>query len=132
MRTLGAGELTGINVRHPHRLEHDPILRNGRLREEQRRAHMRALISVPPKAFSPGELARVPRFLVELIRVAPGPLLEDPATAMAHLAAGICLHLGVAPDGKRVRFEYRQERGPCCVRFVVSDDWTVLDEEATP
>lgn len=123
MRTLGAGELPWLRTRDVSRMELSPVLRNTRLRAEQQRAHMRALIAVPPKAFFRGELARIPRFLVELIRVAPGPALADPAASMAHIAAGICLHLGVDPAGPRVRFEYRNERGPWSVRFVVSEDF---------
>lgn len=128
MRTLGAGELPWLRTHDVSRQELNPVLRKTRLRAEQQRAHMRALIVVPPKAFPRGELARIERFLVELIRVAPGAPLTDPATAMAHIAAGICMHLGVDPSGPRVRFTYRQERGPWSVRFVVNDDWTVLEE----
>lgn len=129
MRHLGAGELTGLNALPAHKLERDPVRRNARIRAERTRARMRALISVPPKAFSRGELARVQRFLLELIRVAPGDPIEDAESSLAHIAAGICDHLGVDRTGPRVRLEVRQERGKPSVRFVISDDWTVLDDE---
>lgn len=123
MRLLGAGELTGLKARGLAKQERDPILRNERLRSERQRAHMRALIAVPPAKFRPGELGRIERFHVELVRVAPAqhqlPAEQLPA-ALEPVRSGIALHLG--RDERGIGFVFSQAIGPWSVRFSVHED----------
>lgn len=121
MTLLGSGDLPGLKARGEHRLERDPILRNQRIRTESQRAHMKALIAVPPAKFPRGYLGRVERFAVELTRVAPGSQQLTEAQLAASLEpvlAGVLMHLG-GPE--RCDVTYRQDVGPWAVRFRVSE-----------
>lgn len=123
MRLLGVGELAGLHARGIRKQERDPILRNARIREETQRAHMRALIAIPPAKFP--ELRRIERFHIDLTRVAPAQqqLAEDELHgALEPVRAGLSTHLG-----DRITFELHQAVGPWAVRFTVHDDSPVAD-----
>ncbi len=131
MRLLGTGELAGLKARGLAKQEFDPILRNGRIREERRRAHMRALIAVPPRDFPRAELGRVERFVVELVRVAPSNhqlvATEVPAS-LEPVRAGVADHLD--PSAARIHFVHLQAVGPWAVRFSVWEDIATLTDIA--
>ncbi len=122
MRLLGTGELAGLKARGRAKQEFDPILRNQRVREETQRAHMRALISVPPRDFPRAELGRIERFHVELVRVAPEKNqlpIEELHDALSPVRAGVADFLG--GNRERIQFMHLQAVGPWAVRFSVWD-----------
>lgn len=121
MNLLGTGELVGLKARGLHKLEKDPILRNQRIRTERQRAHMRALITVPPKNFPRQALARVTKFHIVLTRVAPvtQQLVEQElAASLEPVRLGVVDYIG---HEELTGFEFKQAQGPWGVRFSIFD-----------
>jgi len=123
MTLLGAGELAGLKARGLAKQERDPSLRNERIRAERQRAHMRALLAIPPAKFRPGEIGRIWCFLVAIVRVAPA----QHQVAAAELPGSLePVAQGVADHLRRCRFEYAQAVGPWAVRFTVYENFHAL------
>lgn len=124
MKLLAEAEISHLRTESLNTPE-SPFVKTARVKHQRQSAHMRALIAMPPRAYPPGAFARMPgRFVVELTRIAPGDPLDAHDNLPGSFKAvvdGICDHLQVDDgDRTRVRFEYRQQKGPWGVRFKVS------------
>lgn len=131
MKLLATAELTAFRTVNPLNLHELPYARAERAKLERNAAYWRTMFALPPRTWQPDRL-EPGRYVVQITRVTPatGKLLDDhdalPAS-VKHLVDGICDRLKVDDgDRSKVRFEYRQERGPWAVR------WTIGLEELRP
>lgn len=124
---LGSGTLS-LRTPNPLNAREHHFARASRAKAQRQAARMGALIALPPRDWPAAELAKVPRFVVELTRVHPKrakPLdaFDGLPASLKHVVDGICDHLGVDDgDVKRIRFVCSQEVGEWAVRFRVLED----------
>ncbi len=133
MKLLGGKTILALRTRSLNDQERDPFQRGKRVKHERTQAYWAALIALPPRDFPHARLQEPGRFVVHLVRIAPGQPLDahdNLPGSLKHVADSIAARLGV-DDGNvaRIRFTYDQERGDWGVRFTVSLEQLV---EASP